>query len=568
MRAFGTRSSVSGYLARDGEAAIPATLDALDDDDSRIVAVALATLRLIVTPVTAAGTGELDAAALDRFRTTTAPHAELGDVMGSVSARRQTTCLRKAACWTLVLVAWGTTLVAQSFEDRLLIDNDVACRAEPHGGAPVVRRLPLGDQLLNPSRVTVDGEEWYRKNLTSRSSCWTYGPQTVEFDFRDQTAGVLALAEHALALGDAADFEHLVAVDNLLIDPRRSGLYFDTASPMLALRHLEIVERANSRIGWRSGRVLEPLESAWQRGQAASGRLQLRAAAYWELYERYADAPEAETLAWTAAAKADAFITEIDECETPCYVSQITTSTMRYWVAFPEGPHIVEVLELAAERLEYASRHCVVITARLDSAQGPNAVSVVEEYSAQIRSSLDAVTVSAKEALLTLLDELDYWCVTNGVEDLDDARTIPAFVRAWGTGLGVSRMLAGYGEAVIPATLDALDDEDPGIVTVALATLRLIVTADAGALSNDTAPAIQRAAERWLTASPQTSTTLGAAIRLASVMGNPRLLEIVETLATDATAVAARGITDARSVADLQRLAAAQLAADPPSPRP
>ena len=67
MRAFGTRSSVSGYLAPDGEAAIPATLDALDDDDSRIVAVALATLRLIVTPVTPAGSGETDEADLDRI---------------------------------------------------------------------------------------------------------------------------------------------------------------------------------------------------------------------------------------------------------------------------------------------------------------------------------------------------------------------------------------------------------------------------------------------------------------------------------------------------------------------
>ena len=208
-----------------------------------------------------------------------------------------------------------------------------------------------------------------------------------------------------------------------------------------------------------------------------------------------------------------------------------------------------------------------MITARLDSAQGPNAVSRVEEDSAQIRSSLDAVTVSAKESLLTLLNELDYWCVTNGVEDLDDPQAIPALVRVFGTGRGFPRELASFGEAAVLAILEAADDEDLRVVTDALATVRRVVIADINGLSTDTATALRRTTERWLTASPQTSTTLGAAIRLAGMTGDPGLLEIVETLATDATAVAARGITDAQSVADLQRLAAAQLADVPAVPR-
>ncbi len=485
--------------------------------------------------------------------------------MGFVNTRRQTTCLPHAVCWTLVLVACGPAAAAQSSEARLVIDTDVVCRAEPRRNAPVVRGHRLGDRLYRVSRVTVDGEEWYGQNPGASGSCWTYGPQTVEWDDRDHTAGVLALAEHALALGDAADFEHLVAVDNLLIEPRIGSLNVDSTSPMLALRHLEIVERAASRIGLSLLR-LEPLELAWVRGQAASGRLLY--GAYWDLYERYADAPEAETLAWAAAAKADAFIPEIDECGPPCYLSQTTTSTMRYWVDFPEGSHIVEALERAIERLDYVSRLCVVVTTRMDSSQGPDVVSGIKEDSAQIRSSLDAVTVSAKEALLTHLDEIDYWCVTNGVEDLDDPQAIPALVRTFGIGLGYYRTLASFGEAAVPAILEAADDEDLRVVPGALATLRLIATADINGLSTDAATAVRRTTERWLTASSQTRATLDAAIRLAGVMGDPRLLEIVETLATDATAVAARGITDAQSVADLQRLAAAQLAADSPSPRP
>ena len=234
----------------------------------------------------------------------------------------------------------------------------------------------------------------------------------------------------------------------------------------------------------------------------------------------------------------------------------------------PEGRRIVEALERASERLEYVSRRCVVVTTRMDITEGPDAVSHIKEDSAQIRSSLDAVTVSAKEALLTHLDEIDYWCVTNGVEDLDDPQVIPALVRAFGTRFGVSRYLVPFGEAAVPALLEAADGEDLRVVPGALATLRLIVTADAGALSTDAATAIRRTTERWLTANSQTSATLGQAIRLAGVMGDPRLLEIVETLATDATAVAARGITDIQSVADLQRLAAEQLADLPVVPRP
>ena len=489
--------------------------------------------------------------------------------MGSVNTRRQTTCLRMAACWALGLVACGPAAAAQSSEARLVIDTDVVCRAEPRRNAPVVRGHRLGDRLNRVSRVTVDGEEWYSRNPGASGSCWTYGPQTVEWDARDHTAGLLALAEHALALGDAADFEHLVAVDNLLITHQRRGeirgLALDGVSPMLALRHLEIVERAANRIGLNLQR-LEPLELAWVRGQAASGRL--LNGAYWDLYERYADAPEAEPLAWAAADKANAFIPSIDECGPPCYLSQITTSTMRYWVAFPEGPHIVEALELAAERLDYVSRLCVVVTTRMDSSQGPDVVSGIKEDSTQIRSSLDAVTVSANEALLTHLDEIDYWCVTNGVEDLDDPQAIPALVRTFGIGLGYYRVLASFGEPAVPAILEAADGEDLRVIPGALTTLRLIATADINGLSTDAATAIRRTTERWLTANSQTSATLDAAIRLAGVMGDPRLLEIVETLATDATAVAARGITDAQSVADLQRLAAMQLAADSPSPRP
>ena len=160
--------------------------------------------------------------------------------MGSVNTRRQTTCLRKAACCALVLAAWGATLVAQSSECRIVLGTDVACRAEPHRDATVVWGHQLGDQFQNVSRVTVDGEEWY---LWPRASCWTYGPLTADADVSDPAAGLLAVAEYALALEDAADFEHLVAVDNLLINPQLNGRFRGGVPPMLALRQLQVPRR-------------------------------------------------------------------------------------------------------------------------------------------------------------------------------------------------------------------------------------------------------------------------------------------------------------------------------------
>ena len=314
------------------------------------------------------------------------------------------------------------------------------------------------------SRVTIEGEEWYGTYEGPIHSCWTYGPLTAKLDSMDHTAGLLALAEHALALGDAADFEHLVAVDNLLLAPWMRRLSLDAVPPMLALRHLQIVGRAASRLRSRPrNRGAEALQLAWVIGRSdvlagpeGIGSLQVMPYAYWNLYERYADAPEAETLAWAAASVADALISSLDECETECILSNVPESTMRYWVAFPEGSHIIEALERGAARIVEASRNCVWVTSsRIE--RSPWLRDGIEERIVRIRSSLDAVTVSAKEALLMQLDELDYWCRPDGVQDLDDPRTIPRLVRVFNSG----RAFDWEGLRFEDAAVQGLDDEDP-----------------------------------------------------------------------------------------------------------
>ena len=491
--------------------------------------------------------------------------------MEHVRTRRHSTRLGHIVCWSLVLVASGASVAAQSTQDRIVIGTDVACRAEPHRDAQVVRGHHLGYRLRRPARVTVDGDAWYRLD---HGPCWTYGPLTAAVNTRNPASTLLTVAEHALALEDAADFEHLVAVDNLLIAPWLSDLYLEEVPPLLALRHLQVVDRAADRVRYSLANHVEPLQRAWVLGQSGkvgqasfSRTFYVPADVFWDLYERYADAPEADMIAWAAAQ----VHIPIDDCEPVCLLSVVAESTMRYWSAFPDGSHIVEAIERSAERIEDASRYCVQISAEgigpSPDLEFESVRTSLEEYSAQIRRSLDAVTDSAKDALLTHLDDVDYWCATDGVAHLDDPRAIPSLVRFLDSHRRTS-INSRFRREFEEAAVQALGDDDPRIVAAGLATLRMVVRSDAGALSNDAATVVRRTAERWLTDSPQTGFTLAAAILLAGLIADPDLLEVVETLATDANAVAARGITDVQAVADLQRLAAEQVADVPAVPRP
>ena len=155
---------------------------------------------------------------------------------------------------------------AQAFEMRLVIGTDVVCRAQPDRDAPVVATHRVGE-VLTPRGATKDrsGTAWYE--MIGFRTCWMSGPLTVAFAGYDSPdTALVAVADHALSLGVNASFEHLVAVDNLLLERKlRRTRYFRApveVPPLLELRHLQIVDRAARTIDGRRAVEGDPLRNA------------------------------------------------------------------------------------------------------------------------------------------------------------------------------------------------------------------------------------------------------------------------------------------------------------------
>ena len=105
-------------------------------------------------------------------------------------------------------------------------------------------------------------------------------------------------------------------------------------------------------------------------------------------------------------------------------------------------------------------------------------------------------------------------------------------------------------------------DSDREVVGAGLVALRFMVEGvQARPLSPGTRERITQAAKQWLVAGKQSILTLGAAIDLAAVLGDPDLRRILESLASDPNAVASRGI-DAGSIERIRKRAADRLAGD------
>ena len=229
----------------------------------------------------------------------------------------------------------------------------------------------------------------------------------------------------------------------------------------------------------------------------------------------------------------------------------------------------------------------------------------------ELRGSLEAVTVEEKEPVLMLLSEIEENCVEGEVTDFDDPRAIPGLAKALSSGFPIAaRELADFGEQAVPVLLDVIRSaenwrstirpseltlriiaegegdrvlsagtveelrrvaQQRGPVGPALLALRYMVEgSEARPLSAATLEEIRNVAEHWLTKPEQSISTLGQAIDLAVVLGDPDLRRIVESLASDPNEVIAvlrRQSQRPRTVDWIQRQAADRLSGDPPLPR-
>jgi hypothetical protein len=159
--------------------------------------------------------------------------------------------------------------------------------------------------------------------------------------------------------------------------------------------------------------------------------------------------------------------------------------------------------------------------------------------------------------------------VSRVVADLQDPRAIPALAGALGTGSTVTEALVAFGEQAVPAVLAVVTSRNSMHYTVdeGLVMLRFLVEgAGPLPLSAETLERVRRAAEQRLTGK-QYFTTLWDAIDLATALKDPGLRRVVESLASDSSAILARGIEDPELIQETQRLAADRLAGVAPEPR-
>ena len=301
------------------------------------------------------------------------------------------------------LTAWQGN--SQSYESRIVLGTDVACRVLPERGAPVVTALHPGDAFSVAERTDgADDRTWYRRVEHPVRTCWVFGALSVVYDYQDHDGALLAIAEHALQLGDEATFEHLLRVDNLVLERDWRGHADDVTPipPLLELRHLEIVDRAARLIQpYRD----DPIVSSWVLGRRnllggpeIVGRYFVHGSAFWDLFERHRESEMAEAFAWSAIRHEFG-----GECESDatCFLGRVAQSPQRYWSAFPEGAHIQEVLDRGHVGLRPAARY----------ACGQQRHPAVPRESVEaVRRSLERVVSEGKQPLLELLDVVDEKC--------------------------------------------------------------------------------------------------------------------------------------------------------------
>jgi hypothetical protein len=453
-------------------------------------------------------------------------------------------------------------LSAQQPEDRLIIADGVNCREQPSPNATVVLSLRLGDRIKTPIVRLENGDSWFQVDeripaglgpqRSLRGNCFVNGALTAGYSASDPTPALIAVADRALKREEST-FEDLVAVANLFEGEQFSQAV--SASGLLQTWRFRVIDSA---VGKRQDER-NPLTTAWilaHRGPLTqsffSGRWYVPPAVFWDLYSKYEGKPEADEIAW-AAAQAPIFT---DECFAECHL-EITGKTFRqYWTKFPRGIHTAEAVMKALERVEYAGRFCILMTA------GKIHHGDTGTLTADLRTSLAPVSAPGKDDLLRRLAELDQNCGAAAPTSLTVRGAIPGLLRALGLGFSITgKSLAALGDEAAPAVLEVVrSDKDYNRVDDGMRTLTLMIDgSSARPVSMQTREEIRRTAQQRL-AGTQYFTTLTNAIDLALALNDADLRRTVESLAVDANAVRQRGIEDPDLVSHVQRRATRALA--------
>ena len=366
---------------------------------------------------------------------------------------------------------------------------------------------------------------WYEV-ADLRVPCFVFGALTAPFDGYDNPdAAIAAIANHALAPETKAKFQHLVAVDNLLLERKlRRGRYFQSPAempPLLTMRHLQVIERAARTLS-RQQVAQDPLVMAWLLAHAdlvryfePGGGYVVVGSHFWEIYERYQTSPAAEEIAWVAAEVP----VHVDECYTECHLDALAQTYMRYWRRFPDGPHVLEAVAHGVGRAQHAARYCPLIAGNRVHGD-PNRIRTLVS---SVRESLQQVMLAEKADLSSYLSEIEGTCTGNAL-DLKSRSAIPYLAKALGSGFTmVPQQLAAFGEEAAPAVLDVVMSAQsyPYAIADGLWALRLMVERTPDALSAATRGRMQEAADYWV-ARPDSVATRRSAADLAAALSHVR----------------------------------------------
>ena len=291
-----------------------------------------------------------------------------------------------------------------------IIAPDVPCRSAPGADVRLGAATLRLDHHFTAARAdtTVSVDDW----TFVFDGCWVPASLTAPADSDEH---VLAIADRFLSAGEGRSTENLLRVYNVL-SGRNSG-HRDAVetSGILGLRRLELIERWLATFNSRDA---DPLTRAVVRSLDEevlhfdpAGVWILRDDAWLALYERHQGRPEAHEILWKLATSA---VHEDCEGSFACHARSWALDRVgRYWIAYPGGPHVVEAVARARDRLREFLEAC---SAARDAGPGSrearrwgfagweeNGAETVRE----LRASLGDVAEQDKAPLVELLDRLE-----------------------------------------------------------------------------------------------------------------------------------------------------------------
>ena len=322
----------------------------------------------------------------------------------------------------------------ERWRDAAVVSPNVACREAPSSSAEVAAFLRLmgaggGSIGEGVERTETDaaGETWAYVGLITTQwagldeGCWVHESALVPTDgYGLAEDHLLRIADAVLAAPEGRPLADVVAAYNVFADRRQVDLVEGSpvlvaASALLGLRRLELLEVWLQTFSFFS---VDPLTLAVVRSLDAevqyfepAGDWILRDDAWATLHERHRGSPAAHEILWKHA---NLRVSHDCEGDVACYASATVANRVgRYWVAYPDGPHVAEAVARASERLRPVLQGCTAaqdappgsLEARLweTSEWTPRGAAVARE----LRASLRDVSPEDRAPMIELLDALE-----------------------------------------------------------------------------------------------------------------------------------------------------------------